>query len=202
MQRTLIAQFKGFEFDDSFAPSTGGVRHTAPGYYLLEVADLKPSAEDNADKDESWRWVCRIIDGPENQGRTYNFFGTFKKDAQFTNASALNAIGGPALVGQMRQVGRIDTYQKFETLTRGVAVATKGKRFGALIGDGRPYNGQPTSDIQEYFPAAEYEARKASAPQVQAMPAPSGTASANGAQVSGDDLKAQIEAMFGAAPTA
>lgn len=199
--------FQPIEFDESFAPGLGfGLRHTPAGVYLFEITGLKPSRED---EDAKWRWSLLIVDGPANAGATYSQTGTFKSGAQFTNSRTLTAIHGENVIAGLKKMGGLRDHESFVKTTKALESQVRGKRFGGIVGDGEPYNGRPTSNINEYFYDTEFEERRKSQPNIAqpvavasngtATAPASGTvaAAATSAAPSEEDMKRELEKMFG-----
>lgn len=148
--------FKPYTIDDSFVARERATRpYCDPGNYLLEIIGMSPSLETH-DGEPYWRWNLRIVKGRSNVGRTYPQTGTLKAGAQFGTAQILAAVG----IDPTRfQNVSIDSYAKHVALGQKLLGAIKGKKFGAYIADGKPYEGRAQSEIFETFPEAEYEER-------------------------------------------
>lgn len=150
--------FKGYTIDQSFAEDAGGGRpHLTEGYYLFEHNGITPSPEDLPDDKQSfWRYSLRIVEGPSNVGRTFPHRGYFG-EKQFSHARVLFPVDAE-LAGKL--AGRaVTTYAQHVDLASRVAQKVKGRRFGALVADGQPYQGRAQSELTESFDEAEFRKR-------------------------------------------
>ena len=160
--------FQGFKIDESFRPSEGGRPYLPPGNYLAEVGGIRPSREEH-DGYPYWRWSFRILKGADGIGRSLPFNATWKAEAQFSNASILQALGSDPT----KLVGRsFSTYAEFQKYTETISGKLTGRKIGLYVADGDPYKGNPQSEVYEFFSEADYEKR------AQAEAANPGTAAA------------------------
>lgn len=173
--------FRPIKIDDSFLATEYGRPYLGEGVFLFEVTGITPSKEDY-DGEPYWRWHCRIVDGPRAVGRSWTHITTFKEEAHFGLGRMFNALG---LNGSKMHGLVIPTYQAFCQLAERVATAARGRRFGALVGDGAPRNGRPQSELLEIFSGDEYQARASR----YAAPQPSVEATAETSDLVAEALK-------------
>ena len=152
--------FKTFTFDESIEKTGGAGRpYCTEGYYLFEVVSVTPSKEDLADdKWPYWAWSLRIAEGPSNVGRSWTDFGTMEPEKQSSNGRKFTALGMPEVATKLKS-REVKSYDDFVKVTKAINAKVAGQRFGALVADGRPYNGRNTSDIQEHLTEEEYRER-------------------------------------------
>ena len=173
-----------FKIDSSFENFGGRARpYVKQGYYLLEVTGIELSPEDH-DGDSYWRWLPRIVQGPDGLGRVFPHIGTWKTEKQFGNGRMVANISPDLHKRLLQLMANVTTYQMHAAITQKTSDALKGQLFGAYIADGEPYNNRPQSEIKETFSKAEYDERVKHLPPPQATQVQPGmnpeTASPNG----------------------
>lgn len=162
--------FKPFKIDDSINASGVLKPYCAQGLYRLKVTGIECSPLDLPEgKNDYWLWLFQITAGPSGVGRIFPQYGIWKAERQFGNGRILNTLGFDAksLAGRS-----IPDYATFQKIALAVAKKVEGKELGALIGDGEPYNGRPSSDILEFLTLDDLKAR--GGPQAMGVSTPTG----------------------------
>ncbi len=149
------------------------------GNYLLELDSIVPGL--NRTTNEPFiSFRTKIVDGPigltpQGAGLPVWSMSTFGDERAWAAGRMLNAVGFDVKTLAGVQIRDMEFFQK---LFQGISQACKGRRFGATLTD---YTGGkvPTSQIQNPFSVAEFEAQKAAA-SAQAASQPPSAPAANG----------------------
>lgn len=134
--------------------------HIPEGEYLLEIGKVAACSEKQFADESKNPWMAvrtTIADGPV-KSRPYSELLTWSPEGQFRMGRFLAAFG----VGLLKVGTKLD-YVTFNRYAAALTKALAGKKIGTYIGD-NDYNGRVTSQVMEFYAAADYEDRKGSSP--------------------------------------
>lgn len=177
--------FHPFAFDDNVTNTGGGSAHVPDGEYLLEIAALAISKED--EDSDYYRWTMRIDQGPAGIGQSLQYNCTCytpkpskaggETAGQFALGRLVEAVGLNAATLKEYQP---KTQAEFEAVGQGLLQGLKGKKVRALVANraGENRNGQQMtySNIIELGPATDFRLRAATGPAPDVAPGPSAPA--------------------------
>jgi len=201
--------FVPYELDDSFTRTEPGRPRVPQGYYLAEVAAIRPTPKDY-EKTPGFNVDFRILEGPVSApgagvGRTIGRYASMggKSGSQFGMAGMMGAAGigdiAKALYADER-FRKVSTWEKHAQIAQFIESKMRSRRVVLTIADEMSPQGRAFSSILEVNSPENWDQQKQTplvggiGPAGAGVPVGVGPQSGNGGATA--TLAEQVSAMF------
>lgn len=196
--------FQPYELDDSFTRTEPGRPHVPQGYYLAEVAAVRPTPKDY-DKTPGFTVAFKIAEGPNSApgagvGREITRYASMggKSGSQFGMAGMMGAAGvgdvARALAADER-FKKVSTWEKHAQIAKFIETKMQSRKVVLTIGDEMSPQGRSFSSVIEVQAADNWAALRVTPLVGGVGPTPAaGAGNGNGAPAA--SLADQVSAMF------
>lgn len=196
--------FQPYELDDSFTRTEPGRPHVPQGYYLAEVAAIRPTPKDY-EKTPGFTVAFKIVEGPQSApgagvGREITRYASMggKQGSQFGMAGMMGAAG----VGEVARAlfaderfKKVSTWEKHAQIAKFIETKMQARKVVLTIGDEMSPQGRSFSSVIEVQSPENWASQRVTPLVGGVGPSPMPAGTGNGPQPAAT-LADQVSAMF------